>query len=267
MQEEHAIQAIGRKRMDLDEYAARYPNAKLERDDDGILEVTLHDGQGGPLKWGGSAHADLSLLFRNIAADTQNSVLVITGAGGHFIDGGKPGNFRFDKEVPSLGVDQIYREGKDLLASLLDVNVPVVAAIAGNVFPHAELALLSDIVIAADNAVIKDTHYEKGVVPGDGVHIVWTMLLGMNRGRYYLLTDEQISAAEALAWGLVGEVVPAGSELDRARELARRLALQPALVRRYTREVITLEIKRRLRDELGYGLALEGLASGYGNWR
>jgi enoyl-CoA hydratase/carnithine racemase len=89
----------------------------------------------------------------------------------------------------------------------------------------------------------------------------------MNRGRYYLLTDEQISAAEALAWGLVGEVVPAGSELDRARELARRLALQPALVRRYTREVITLEIKRRLRDELGYGLALEGLASGYGNWR
>jgi enoyl-CoA hydratase/carnithine racemase len=93
------------------------------------------------------------------------------------------------------------------------------------------------------------------------------MLLGMNRGRYYLLTGEQISAAEALAWGLVGEVVPAGSELDRARELARRLALQPALVRRYTREVITLEIKRRLRDELGYGLALEGLASGYGNWR
>jgi enoyl-CoA hydratase/carnithine racemase len=252
--------------MDLDDYADRYPNATLERRD-GILEVTLQDGQGGPLKWSARAHADLSRLFRDIAADTENSVLVITGTGGHFVDGGEPGNFRFDKTVPSPGVDQIYREGKNLLASLLDINVPVVAAIAGNVFPHAELALLSDVVIAADNAVIKDSHYEKGVVPGDGVHIVWTMLLGMNRGRYHLLTGERIAAAQALEWGLVGEVVPAGSELDRARELARQVAAQPALVRRYTREVITLEIRRRLRDELGYGLALEGLASGYGNWR
>ena len=252
--------------MDLNGYAARYPNAKLERRD-GILEVALHDGHGGPLKWSESAHADLSLLFRDIAADTENSVLVITGAGGHFIDGGEPGSFQFGKTVPSAGVDQIYREGKDLLASLLDINVPVIAAIAGNVFPHAELALLSDIVVAADDTVIRDFHYEYGIVPGDGVHIVWTMLLGMNRGRYYLLTGEQISAAEALQWGLVGEVVPVGSELERAREIARRIAAQPALVRRYTREVITLEIKRRLRDELGYGLALEGLASGYGNWR
>jgi enoyl-CoA hydratase/carnithine racemase len=94
------------------------------------------------------------------------------------------------------------------------------------------------------------------------------MLLGMSRGRYYLLTGKEIVAAEALEWGLAGEVVAAGSELPRAREVARLLAAQPALVRRYTREVITLEVsKRRLRDELGYGLALERLACGYGNWR
>jgi enoyl-CoA hydratase/carnithine racemase len=94
------------------------------------------------------------------------------------------------------------------------------------------------------------------------------MLLGMSRGRYYLLTGKEIVAAEALEWGLAGEVVAGGSELPRAREVARLLAAQPVLVRRYTREVITLEInKRRLRDELGYGLALEGLACGYGYWR
>jgi hypothetical protein len=52
------------------------------------LEVTLHDGHGGPLTWSTSAHADLSLLFRDIAADTQNSVLVITGAGGQTLDKG-----------------------------------------------------------------------------------------------------------------------------------------------------------------------------------
>jgi enoyl-CoA hydratase/carnithine racemase len=252
--------------MKLHDYASRYYNARLERDD-GILQLTLHDGEGGPLKWSDSVHTDLSALFRDITSDTENSVLIITGTGGHFIDSGDPGSFQFDRTVPSHGVDQIYREGKDLLASLLDVNVPVIAAIAGNVFPHAELALLSDVVVAADNSVIRDFHYEYGIVPGDGVHIVWTMLLGMNRGRYYLLTGKEITAVQALDWGLVAEMVPAGSELDRARELATLFAAQPPLVRRYTREVITLEIKRRFREELGYGLALEGLGSGYGNWR
>ena len=60
--------------MDLDGYADRYPNATLERRD-GILEMTLHDGQGGPLKWSGSAHADLSLLFRDIAVDRKSTRL------------------------------------------------------------------------------------------------------------------------------------------------------------------------------------------------
>lgn len=250
----------------LDAYAIRYPNAMLDRDRSGVLVMTLHDGQGGPLKWSAEAHADLSLLFRDIATDTENSALIITGAKGHFIDGGKQGSFQFDRTVPSLGVDQIYREGKELLASLLDVNIPVIAAIAGNVFPHAELALLSDVVIAADNAVIKDIHYNNGIVPGDGVQVVWTMLLGMNRGRYHLLTGSEIRATQALEWGLVSEVVAPGSELARARELAELVSSQPPLVRRYTREVMSLEIRRRLRDELGYGLALEGLGSGYGNW-
>ena len=252
--------------MNLEDYATKYPNASLAREG-GILRLTLHDGDGGALRWSESAHTDLSLLFRNISSDTENSALLITGAGGHFIDGGDAGSFQFDKSVPSHGVDRIYREGKDLIASLLDLRIPVVAAIAGNVFPHAELALLSDIIVAADNAVIRDFHYEYGIVPGDGVHVMWTMLLGMNRGRYYLLTGKEIPAAQALDWGIVSEVVPAGSELQRAGELAELVAAQPALVRSYTREVLTLEIKRRFRDELGYGLALEGLASGYGNWR
>jgi enoyl-CoA hydratase/carnithine racemase len=251
----------------LSDYATRYVNTAIERDEQGVLQVTLHDGNGGPLKWCDSVHTELPLLFRDVANDTANRVVVLTGAGGHFIDNGDPGSFGFDTTVPSLGVDQIYREGKDLLLGLLDVNVPVVAAISGTTYPHAELALLSDVVIAADTTVIRDFHFEYGIVPGDGVHIVWTMLLGMNRGRYYLLTGKEISASEALEWGLVNEVVPAGHELARAQELAHLIAQQPPLVLRYTREAITLELKRRFRDELPYGLALEGLASGYGNWR
>jgi len=250
----------------IDDYRTRYRNARLERRD-GVLEVTLHDGDGGALKWSESAHAELPLLFRDIARDVENRVVLLTGAGGHFIDMGAEGHFQFDSTVPSAGADRIYREGNELLRALLDINVPIVAAVAGNVFPHAELALLSDSIVAAENAVVKDFHFAYGIVPGDGVHIVWTMLLGANRGRHYLLSGKEFTAREALEWGVFSEVTPVGRELDRARELAAEYARQPPLVLRYTREVITLEIKRRIEAELAVGLALEGLASGYGNWR
>jgi enoyl-CoA hydratase/carnithine racemase len=250
----------------LDEYAGRYRNVRTERRD-GILQITLHDGNGGSLKWSDSAHHDLPLLFRDIADDRENRVVIITGTGDAFIDGGQPGSFQMDPGTPPVGPDRIYQEGKDLLFGLLGIPVPVIAAVNGPAAPHPELALLSDIVLASENATIGDTHFRYGIPPGDGVHVVWTQLLGMNRGRYYLLTGKDISAAEALEWGLVNELLPASDLNSRAWELAGELAQQPVLTLRYTREIITLELKRRFHDELGYGLALEGFASGYGVWR
>jgi enoyl-CoA hydratase/carnithine racemase len=244
----------------LDEYSGKYRNAALERRS-GVLQVTLHDGQGGALKWSASAHTELSWLFRDIAGDIENRVVILAAAGGHFINGTDPEGFPLD---PVTGSDRIYQEGKDLLFSLLDIKVPVIAAISGNAFPHAEIALMSDIVIAGEDTVIRDVHFDRGLPPSDGVHVTWTMLLGMNRGRYYLLTGKEITASQALEWGLVAEVLAPGSVLGRAWELAERLAAAPRLTLRYTREAMTLELKRRFYAELGYGLALESMPSGFG---
>ena len=91
------------------------------------------------------------------------------------------------------------------------------------------------------------------------MHVVFPLLMGANRGRYFLLTGQKIHAAEALRIGLVNEVLPKSQVLPRAWELARQILLQPDLNRRYTRVLMTEQIRRQMQDLLGYGLALEGL--------
>jgi enoyl-CoA hydratase/carnithine racemase len=98
-------------------------------------------------------------------------------------------------------------------------------------------------------------------VPGDGVQVVWPLLLGMNRGRYFLLTGQKLSAQEALTLGVVSEVLPRDELLGRARTLAEQLLRQPPLTLRYARVVLTQQIKRLMLDNLGPGLALQGLGA------
>jgi len=245
----------------FESYANKYKNIVLERRD-GILEVRVHTN-GGPLKWGAldtSAHAQLGEAFYNIGRDPENRIVILTGTGETFLA-------EFDMEEIGMGGgsipqywDRIYVEGKDLLMNLLDIPVPVIGAVNGPAFIHAELVTMSDIVIAAENAAFADlAHFPGGTVPGDGVHVWWEMLLGVNRSRYFLMTGQQIPAKEALTLGIVSEVVPQAKLMARARELAQQLVKQPPLVLRYTRTAVTQNIKRRMLDDLGYGLMLEGM--------
>src|SRR5439155_14342142 len=122
--------------------------------------------------------------------------------------------------------------------------------------------VLSDIVIAAENAEFQDApHFPSGLVPGDGVHIVWPLLLGVNRGRYFLLTGQKLSAREAQTLGVVNEVVPRERLLSRAREIAEEIVKRPTLAIRYARVALTQQLKRAMLDNLGYGLAMEGLGA------
>ena len=97
------------------------------------------------------------------------------------------------------------------------------------------------------------------------IRVVWPLLLGPNRGRYFLFTGQRLSATEAKDLGVVSEVLPPGELLDRAWALARDLARQPDMALRYARLCVTQSIKRMMVDDLGFGLALEGLGA-YQSW-
>jgi enoyl-CoA hydratase/carnithine racemase len=240
----------------FEQYSQKYPHIRMRRRD-GILELRVHT-DGASLKWGANVHEELVYCFSDVGFDRQNKVIIITGTGGSFCDQTDVSSFG-DFGPQSWG--PMSRESNKLLTSLLDIEVPIIGAVNGPAHIHAELAVLSDLVIASEGTTFQDgVHFTVGVVPGDGVHIVWPALLGPNRGRYFLLTGQKLGAQQALQLGVVSEVVAPDKLLSRAWELAEQVAAQPALARRYARVLLTQEYKRLMRDQLGYGLALEGAA-------
>jgi len=243
------------------DYFTAFSRAQLRRED-GILEVTLHT-DGGPLQWKTAAHREYERLFHVISKDRANRVMILTGCGPDF--SGPEASMMGQNHLGTRTFDQwdeFRSGGKDLLMNLLNIEIPIIAAVNGPARRHAELPLLSDIVLASDTALFQDSaHFVNDVVPGDGMHVIMPLLLGLNRGRHFLYTGREIHAEEALRLGLVAEVLPPGRVLTRAWEIARELTKHRDVVLKNTRLAVTQLLKTQLLDLLEYGLNLEALAA------
>lgn len=253
---------VSKLRSNFGSYSEKYETIKMRRED-GILEVQLHT-DGGPLKWGRLPHAELEEAFLNIGRDPENKVVILTGTDGEFSgprveDSGA--NRTYHRHSPEDWAELGW-ESKGLLNNMLAIEVPMIAAVNGPAVRHPELPVMCDIVLACPEAEFQDSaHYQGGLVPGDGVHVVFSMVMGLNRARYFLMTGQILKAQQAMDYGLVNEIVPAAKLSARAWDHARALLKQPALNRKFARVLVTEQLRRQIQELLPYGLALEALAA------
>ncbi|MER5787369.1 enoyl-CoA hydratase/isomerase family protein [Streptomyces sp. NPDC001980] len=238
-------------------YSEAFPDFALARTKSGVLTLRLHS-DGGPAALSARLHRDFPRVLREISDDRQNRVLVLTGTGDRFMTDMDANDDR--QAFKPLNWDDIYWEGRQVLRTLVDVPMPIIAAINGPATIHSEWVLLGDITIASDSTYFQDfPHLAGEVVPGDGVHVVWEEILGINRARYAALTQRAIHAEEALRLGMINEILPAAEVLPRALHLAEELAAKPPLLLRLTPLALRQRLARRLEEGTTLGLALEGL--------
>ena len=218
---------------DLARYDA-FTRLRLDRPEEGILSIVL-DSPGRLNAVDRAMHAELCDIWPVIDRDPSTRVVVVHGEGGVFSAGG-------DLEmVKATAADFEYRNGvmreaRQLVHHMIDCSTPVISAIEGPaVGAGLAVALLADISIAGRTARLIDGHTKLGVAAGDHAAVIWPLLCGMAKAKYYLMTCESLSGEEAERIGLVSRCVDDDAVVDTALEVARRLAAGSTTALRWTK--------------------------------
>ncbi len=206
----------------MDHYAA-YTALKFKKHPNGILEIIM--GEPGKLSTADHRmHHELAEIWRTFDADPEIKVAILRGEGKGFSGGG---DLKLVEEIANdFNVRaRVWREAKDLVYNIINCSKPVVSAMHGPAVGAGLVAgLLADISIAAKTARIIDGHTRLGVAAGDHAAIVWPLLCGMAKAKYYLLLCEAVSGEEAERIGLVSLAVDEAELIEKAFEVAEKLS-------------------------------------------
>jgi enoyl-CoA hydratase/carnithine racemase len=249
-------------RPSFEAYSEKYADYFAMRRQDGVLELRMHT-DGGPAQFGFATHNAWGQAWQEIGNDPDNEVLIITGTGDRWLAAEAAPDEAARKLMRQprprdFAYEHTYYDATKLLENFVfAIDIPTIAAINGPSTAHTEFALLCDITLAADTATIMDPHLPAGVAPGDGQQLTLQELIGTKRAAYHLYTGEPITARQARELGLVNEVLPADRLLDRAWEIAHAIMRSPRAARRLTHAIVQRPWKRRLVQDLGFGIAHE----------
>lgn len=233
----------------FEEYAEKYKDIMLMTRKDGILEVKMHT-HGGPLKYVWSVHEAWGKAWREIGADHENEVIIITGSGDKWLDG-DPDAWKVPFiQWPSDAKLKMRMESQKLMENFVfGIDVPVIAAVNGPGV-HVEFSALADITLVTEDVDFWDPHFLAGVVPGDGMGLVLQRTIGVKRAAYYALTGKRLDGKTAVELGLANEVVAREDILKRAWELAEYMMDRPRATRVLTHGVLMRPWKQALVEDL-----------------
>jgi len=211
-----------------------YQHLVFERRPHGVVLITINrpevlNATNDRLHW------ELTQVWLTLDADESARVAVVTGAGRAFSAGGDLDMVDANARDPKR-LARMTREASDLVYNMVNLDKPVISAINGvAVGAGLVVALLSDISIISETARFTDGHTKLGVVAGDHAAIIWPLLCGMAKAKYYLLTSDFIDGKEAERIGLVSMSLPAAEVLPKAFEVADRLATGAQQAIRWTK--------------------------------
>jgi enoyl-CoA hydratase len=215
-----AVNCVGGVIMDYSEYQ----HLTFEHRPNGVVLITFNrpevlNATNDRLHW------ELTQVWLTIGADPAARVAVVTGKGRAFSAGGDLSMVEANATDPRRLMNTL-KEASDIVYNMINCDKPIISAINGvAVGAGLVVALLADISIMAENARITDGHTRLGVVAGDHAAIVWPLLCGMAKAKYYLLTCDFIDGKEAERIGLVSLCVPSAELMPKAFEVADKLAL------------------------------------------
>jgi enoyl-CoA hydratase len=216
---------------------SEYQHLLFERFDPGILLITINrpdvlNATNRRLHW------ELSRVWLDVAEDDKTNVVVITGAGRAFSAGGDLDMIE-DMKGNAKNIAGAMKEAGDIVYNMMNCEKPIISAINGvAVGAGLAVALMADIPIASETMRITDGHIRLGVAAGDHAVILWPLLCGMAKAKYYLLTADFIDGKEAERIGMVALCTPPDKLMDKAFEVARKIANGPQNATRFTKRAL-----------------------------
>jgi enoyl-CoA hydratase len=234
---------------------SHYAGVKVERKDK-VLTITFNEPDT-MNAFSQGMHNTMSRIWDDVTEDPEVHVVVLTGAGRAFSAGGNIPNMQKKIDDHELW-EATMPEAKRIVFRMLECDKPIIARLNGHaVGLGATVALLCDIIIAADHAKIGDPHVNAGLVAGDGGAMIWPQLIGFARAKEYLLTGDLLSAAEAERIGLINHVVPMDQLDEKVYGLANRLAKGAFKSIRWTKQTINIPLRQLAHQMMDLSISLE----------
>ena len=231
------------------------------RRDGHVLTVTIDHPDSSLNAVDGRLHRDFANLFNLLKRGNDDIVrdaraIVLAGNGPAFSAGGDMDWFPSLRSPEKL--NDLRREAKQIIWDQLDVEAPLICALNGPaVGLGASIALMCDVIVMADTAVLIDPHVQVGLVAGDGGAAIWPLMLGPHAAKRHLMLGQPLTAAEALRLGVAAEVCAAGRADDVARTWADRIAAQPPFAVQGTKLSVNQQLKQSLLTAFDFSTAME----------